>query len=78
MLLASLLLSARRTALAQGVTAQVSGVVVDAGGGVVPGATVTITNAETNGRREADDGRPTAGSRSWTCSPDTYERQRRT
>ncbi len=33
-------------------TAQVSGVVVDARGGVVPGATVTITNADTNGRRE--------------------------
>ncbi len=35
-------------ALAQGVTAQVSGVVVDALGGVVPGAAVTITNADTN------------------------------
>jgi hypothetical protein len=39
-------------ALAQGVTAHVSGVVVDAGGGVVPGVTVTITNADTNRRRE--------------------------
>ena len=40
-------------ARAQGVTAQVSGVVVDALGGVVPGVSVTITNADTNWRREA-------------------------
>ncbi len=33
-------------------TAHVSGVVVDSGGGVVPGATVTITNADTNWRRD--------------------------
>jgi hypothetical protein len=39
-------------ALAQGVTALVSGVVVDAGGGVVSGVTVTITNADTSWRRE--------------------------
>ena len=39
-------------ALAQGVTAQVGGVVQDALGGVVPGVTVTITNAETNWPRE--------------------------
>jgi hypothetical protein len=38
-------------ALAQGVTAQVSGAVVDASGGVVPGVTVTITNADTNWNR---------------------------
>jgi hypothetical protein len=38
---------------AQGVTAQVSGVVVDAGGGVVPGVRVTITNADTRWRRDA-------------------------
>ena len=40
-------------AMAQGVTAQVSGVVVDTSGGMVPGATVTITNAGTDWRREA-------------------------
>jgi len=39
-------------ALAQGVTAQVSGLVVDALGGVVPGVTVTITNPDTNRHRE--------------------------
>ena len=39
-------------ALAQGVTAHVSGVVVDTSGGVVPGATVIITNPETNWRRD--------------------------
>ena len=38
--------------LAQGVTAQVSGVVVDATDSVVPGVTVTITNADTNWSRE--------------------------
>src|SRR4029079_1337601 len=40
-------------ARAQGVTAHVSGVVLDSGGGVVPSATVTITNAETTWHREA-------------------------
>lgn len=38
--------------LAQGVTAQVSGAVVDALRGVVPGVTVTLTNADTNWPRE--------------------------
>ena len=45
-------LSSPEALLAQGVTAHVSGVVVDSGGGVVPGATVTITNADTAWRRE--------------------------
>ena len=40
-------------ARAQGVTAHVSGVVLDSGGGVVPSATVTITNADTTWHREA-------------------------
>ena len=37
---------------AQGVTAQLSGLVTDAAGGVVPGATVTIRNIATNAVRE--------------------------
>jgi len=42
-----------RPAFAQGVTAHVTGSVVDASRGVVPGATVTITNADTGWRRDA-------------------------
>jgi hypothetical protein len=38
---------------AQGLTAQISGVVTDSGGGVMPGATVTLKNVETNLVREA-------------------------
>ncbi len=37
---------------AQGLTGQVSGVVTDSGGGVLPGATVAIKNVGTNGTRE--------------------------
>jgi hypothetical protein len=37
---------------AQGLTGQISGVVTDSGGGVLPGATVTIKNVGTNGTRE--------------------------
>jgi hypothetical protein len=37
---------------AQGLTGQISGVVTDSGGGVLPGATVTITNQGTNLVRE--------------------------
>jgi carboxypeptidase family protein/TonB-dependent receptor-like protein len=37
---------------AQGLTGQISGVVTDSGGGVLPGATVTIKNAGTNQTRE--------------------------
>ena len=51
LLLGVVLLSAG-PALAQGVTAQISGVVVDTLGGVVPGVTVTITNVDTGWRRE--------------------------
>ena len=39
--------------LAQGLTGQISGTVVDSGGGVLPGATVTLKNAGTNATREA-------------------------
>ncbi len=39
--------------LAQGLTGQISGTVADSGGGVLPGATVAITNAGTNATREA-------------------------
>jgi Carboxypeptidase regulatory-like domain len=38
--------------LAQGLTAQLSGVVTDTGGGVMPGATVTIKNVGTNLTKE--------------------------
>ena len=38
---------------AQGLTAQISGTVTDASGGVMPGATVTVKNVETNLVREA-------------------------
>jgi hypothetical protein len=41
-----------RPALAQGVTAQVGGVIADTLGGVVPGVTVTITNTNTRSRRD--------------------------
>jgi hypothetical protein len=37
---------------AQGLTGQISGTVTDSGGGVMPGATVTIKNAGTNQTRE--------------------------
>ena len=37
---------------AQGLTGQISGTITDSGGGVLPGATVTITNVGTNSRRE--------------------------
>jgi hypothetical protein len=38
--------------LAQGLTGQISGTVTDSGGGVMPGATVSIKNAGTNQARE--------------------------
>ena len=37
---------------AQGLTGQISGVVTDTGGGVMPGATVTVKNVGTNLVRE--------------------------
>ena len=37
---------------AQGLTGQISGTVVDSGGGVMPGATVTLKNAGTNAVRD--------------------------
>ncbi len=40
-------------ASAQGLTGQITGTVTDSGGGVMPGATVTIKNAGTNLTREA-------------------------
>jgi hypothetical protein len=40
-------------ARAQGLTGQISGTVADSGGGVLPGATVTIKNTGTNATREA-------------------------
>ncbi len=43
---------AASSAVAQGLTGQISGVVTDSGGGVLPGATVAIKNAGTNLTRE--------------------------
>ena len=37
---------------AQGLTGQISGLVTDSGGGVLPGATVTVKNTGTNATRE--------------------------
>jgi hypothetical protein len=39
--------------LAQGLTGQITGTVTDSGGGVMPGATVSIKNAGTNQVRES-------------------------
>ena len=50
-LLAALALS--RTASAQTTTGVISGTVIDPQGGVVPGATVTVTNEATNDARTA-------------------------
>ena len=50
---AMLVSSLTASALAQGLTGQISGTVTDAGGGVMPGATVSIKNAGTNQAREA-------------------------
>jgi len=47
-LIASLLLTFAPAALAQGTTSRVTGVVQDASGAVVEGATVTLTNEGTN------------------------------
>lgn len=41
-----------RFANGQGLTGQISGTVADAGGGVMPGATVTLKNAGTNATRD--------------------------
>ena len=54
---AMLVESLTASALAQGLTGQISGTVTDAGGGVMPGATVSIKNAGTNQAREAITGR---------------------
>jgi hypothetical protein len=43
---------AASSAMAQGLTGQISGVVTDSGGGVLPGATVVLKNAGTNATRE--------------------------
>ena len=42
---ALVVLTAATIAYAQGATSSISGVVVDSAGGVVPGATVVVTNA---------------------------------
>ena len=48
---------------AQGLTGQMSGSVVDASGSVLPGATVTVTNAGTQASRTVDDRRERRRSR---------------
>ena len=51
--LAMIFASPAARADAQGLTGQISGVVTDSGGGVMPGATVTVKNVGTNLTREA-------------------------
>ena len=51
--LAMVVAGAATRAGAQGLTGQISGVVTDSGGGVMPGATVALKNVETNLIREA-------------------------
>ncbi len=51
--LAMIVAGAATRADAQGLTGQISGVVTDTGGGVMPGATVTVKNVGTNLVREA-------------------------
>ncbi len=51
--LAMIFAGAATRAHAQGLTGQISGVVTDTGGGVMPGATVTVKNVGTNLTREA-------------------------
>ena len=51
--LAMIVAGAATRADAQGLTGQISGVVTDTGGGVMPGATVTVKNVGTNLTREA-------------------------
>jgi hypothetical protein len=46
------IVGATGSARAQGLTGQITGVVTDSGGGVLPGATVVIKNAGTNSTRE--------------------------
>jgi hypothetical protein len=55
-LIAAIVCTARE-AVAQGVTGQLAGQVVDAAGSLVPGAAVTITNTGTNQRKETVTGR---------------------
>ena len=50
--LAMIVAGAATRADAQGLTGQLSGVVTDTGGGVMPGATVTIKNVGTNLTKE--------------------------
>ncbi len=50
--LAICIAGASSNTLAQGLTGQISGVVTDTGGGVMPGATVTVKNVGTNLTRE--------------------------
>src|SRR4051812_48809196 len=49
----AMLLSVALSASAQGLTGQITGMVTDSGGGVMPGATVSIKNAGTNQVRES-------------------------
>jgi hypothetical protein len=53
LVLAMCVVGAATRASAQGLTGQISGVVTDSGGGVMPGATVTVKNVGTNLVREA-------------------------
>src|SRR5215211_3656582 len=54
--LALFICGAASSAFAQGLTGQISGVVTDSGGGVLPGATVVVKNVGTNLVRETTTG----------------------
>ncbi len=67
--LAMIVAGAATRADAQGLTGQISGVVTDTGGGVMPGATVTVKNVGTNLTREAVTGAGWRVRHHQTCSP---------
>ena len=48
LLVLAIIVAGATRADAQGLTGQISGVVTDTGGGVMPGATVTVKNVGTN------------------------------
>jgi len=56
------------TVHAQGLTGQISGVVTDSGGGVMPGAIVTLTNVGTNLVRETVTVRTVRSSSRTSCA----------
>ncbi len=66
--LVALLLTAP-TALWAQATGQITGIVTDASGAVLPGVTVEATNTGTGARAHGGDAAPTASTRCRCCSP---------